>query len=87
MPFTEDVWDWWKTEIQKLFPEGGTALGTAEGWWHGHTEANKWVIMILNSEDKIEQVRSFLKKARAREKFNQEKMYFDYHLTHYEEVS
>lgn len=83
-PFTEDDWNWWNREMSRLF-SGFTQLGIVDGWWKGHSDQNRWVVIILDSKRGLDRVRTFLRQACAR--FRQKKMYLDYHSVHYEEVS
>jgi hypothetical protein len=82
--FQKEVWDWWFGEITRTFA-GFTDLGTVNGWWLGHSDQNRWIVMVLKNEEEVGQIRDFLRT--AKEKFRQKKMYLEYHRTYYEEVS
>ena len=81
--FEMEIWRWWRREITTML-KGFTDLGVVDGWWLGHSDQNYWIVAIVKTEQEVNQIRDFLR--RAREKFKQEKMYLDYHPTHYEEV-
>lgn len=82
-PLEREIWKWWKDEINKVLFEGTTEVGPATGLWRGKEDLSRWVWAIVD-EDKLSEIRAFLETARG--KFRQEKMYFDYHPTTYEEV-
>lgn len=82
--FEKEVWDWWTDEITRILT-GFTDLGTVTGWWLGHSDQNRWIVVVLKSEEEVGQIRDFLRTARV--KFRQKKMYLEYHPTYYEEVS
>lgn len=81
--FEREVWDWWLSEITRLIG-AFTDLGVVNGWWFGHSDQNRWIIVIVRSEQEVGQMRNFLRT--AREKFRQQAMYLEYHPTYFEEV-
>lgn len=85
-PFSADIWNWWFLEMARLF-KGFTDMGIVKGWWQGYSDVNRWVVIILESEEGLDEVRRFLIEACGKGKFDQKKMYLDYHAIHYEEVS
>ena len=82
-PFAEAIWRWWRIEITRL-ARGFTDTGVVTGWWQGMSDQNRSVVIIVKTEREIDALRRFL--VRARKKFRQRAMYFDYHPTHFEEV-
>jgi hypothetical protein len=84
-PFSESVWDWWRTEFTKL-TTGFTELGQVVGWWQGQTDRNRLVFVIISSgaENRLDAVRRFLADARVR--FRQAAMYFELHPVQHEEI-
>ena len=82
-PFEKEVWDWWLTGITKLV-SGFTELGLVTGWWFGHSDRSRWIIIILKSEAEVDKIKNFLRLARGI--FRQKKMYLDYHPVYFEEV-
>ncbi len=83
VPIEREIWRWWVREIRRIFSEGGTDFGLVTGWWHGQSDLNRFVWAIAD-EDNLSDIRPFLE--RAKDKFRQGKMYFEYHPTTYEEV-
>lgn len=82
--FEREVWGWWLDKINTTFPEGTTELGSpVTGSWRGTNDLNRCLWAIVD-EDKLSEIRVFLETAKG--KFGQEKMYFEYHRTTYEEV-
>lgn len=82
-PFSADIWDWWKQELSKLV-SGFTDLGVVNGWWLGHSDQNRWIVIVVKTERDVERIKSFLRAART--KFKQEAMYFESHPVYFEEV-
>jgi hypothetical protein len=82
-PFDQEVWRWWWDQITRLFA-GFTDLGVVEGWWHGHSDLNRWIVVVVRTEREINQIREFLRLACKR--FRQEAMYLEYHPVRFEEV-
>jgi hypothetical protein len=82
-PFEEEVWDWWLDEMTNLF-RGFTDLGVVSGWWLGHSDRNRWIVVIVKTEKEVGRTRNLLQM--ARERFKQQAMYLDYHPVRFEEV-
>ena len=83
-PFEREIYEWFADEVKTIFPEGATEYGGhATGWWHGKIDLSRCIWAILE-EDELNVIREFLRE--AKEKFRQEKMYFEYHPTTYEEI-
>jgi hypothetical protein len=82
-PFPEDVWDWWRNGMTALV-RGFTDLGVVEGWFKGQSDRNRWIVVIVKTENEVDTIRKFLQSARL--KFRQDAMYLEYHLVRYEEV-
>ncbi len=57
-----------------------TEFGPVTGWWHGQKDLNRCVWAIVD-EEKLSEIREFLQRAKAEEKFNQEKMYLESRLS------
>lgn len=81
--FDPRTWTWWSDELASVV-EGFTDMGIVTGWWHGHTDRNRAYVIVVQSLDKVDSIRSLL--ARARWRFRQEAMYFEYHTVVFEEV-
>jgi hypothetical protein len=82
-PFDEIVWDWWRSELTRIV-SGFTDMGFVTGWWQGHTDVNRWIVIVLDRGAPLDPIREFLQEARGR--FRQKKMYLDYHPVFFEEV-
>jgi hypothetical protein len=82
-PFPEDVWDWWRNGMTALV-RGFTDLGVVEGWFKGQSDRNRWIVVIVKTENEVDTIRKFVQSARL--KFRQDAMYLEYHLVRYEEV-
>ncbi|MBI1939912.1 MAG: hypothetical protein HYS33_00230 [Acidobacteria bacterium] len=82
-PFDESVWDWWLSELTRIVA-GFTDMGVVSGWWHGHSDLNRWIVIVASKDAPLDQIRRFLHEARSQ--FRQEKMYLDYHPVFFEEV-
>jgi hypothetical protein len=54
------------------------------GWWHGHSDQNRWILAVVGSEEEVGQLRNFVK--RAKKWFRQNAMYFEWHTVHFELV-
>lgn len=84
-PFEVEVWSWWRDRITILvFDYGHTDLGMVTGWWQGMSDQNRWIMLVVPSVQKVDEVRDFLRQARLR--FRQKAMYFDCHGVYFEEV-
>jgi hypothetical protein len=84
MPFEAETYNWFADQIQGIFPEGVTEYGgLASGWWHGKQDLSRCIWAIVG-ESELNGIKEFLREAKG--KFAQEKMYFEYHSTTYEEV-
>ncbi len=81
--FDEDTWKWWRDGITKLL-SGFTDLGVVDGWWHGQSDQNRWIVAVVESEGQVDQLRRFLQL--AREQFRQDTMYFEWHPVRFELV-
>lgn len=84
--FPVEVWEWWQNEMHQML-KGFTDRGVVHGWWLEHSDENRWISVIVKSQEEVDQIREFLKKAKAEDKFNQDAMYLEYHPTRFEEVS
>ena len=82
-PFDQEIWGWWWDQITRLFT-GFTDLGVVKGWWQGHSDLNRWIVVVVRTEREINQIREFLRSACKR--FRQEAMYLEYHPVRFEEV-
>jgi hypothetical protein len=82
-PFDESVWGWWRIELTKIV-RGFTEVGVVTGWWEGHSDVSRWIVIVLRKDTRLDPIRRFLQEARLR--FRQKKMYLDYHPVFYEEV-
>lgn len=83
-PFKDEVMSWFLEEINRIFVDGITALlSPVTGRWHETNDLNRCIWAIVDG-DKLREILEFLKT--AKERFRQEKMYYEYHLTNYEEV-
>ncbi len=82
-PFPEEVWRWWSDEMTKLVG-AFTDRGVVRGWWGKRSELNREVFMVVKTQREVDALRAFLR--RARQKFKQDVMYFEYHPVHFEEV-
>lgn len=78
-PFPAEVWSWWADELAELV-KGFTDRGV----WHGQAELNREIFMVVKTKREVDAIRDFLR--RARRKFRQKVMYFDYHHVRFEEV-
>ena len=82
-PFPLQTWTWWNYELGSLV-KGFTEMGTATGRWNGYTDQNRVVVIIVASLGEVSAIRALI--SRARERFQQEAMYLDYHSVFFEEV-
>lgn len=82
-PFDLRTWRWWSDELISVV-EGFTDMGVVTGWWHGYTDRNRLVVIVVGSLDEVGSIRNLL--VRARTRFRQEAMYFEYHTVTFEEV-
>jgi hypothetical protein len=82
-PFPTSVWRWWRVEMTRLL-SGFTDAGEVEGYWQRQTEQNKMLLIVLKSENKLNEIRSFLQQARIR--FRQKAMYFEFHPVFQEDI-
>jgi hypothetical protein len=81
--FDEDTWEWWIGEITRIV-SGFTDLGVVAGWWHGHSDQNRWIMAVVRSEEEVNELRDFVQVAGKR--FRQDTMYFEWHTVHFELV-
>jgi len=81
--FDEDVWKWQRDEITRIV-SGFTELGVVVGWWEGQFDQNKWIVAVVENMEIVDQLRIFLQKARHR--FRQDAMYFEWHPVRFELV-
>jgi hypothetical protein len=59
-----EVWSWWRDRISILvFDSCHTDLGIVTGWWQGMSGRNRWIMLVVRSEEKVNEVRDFLKSA------------------------
>ena len=93
-PFSEEIWSWWRDELTRLifgFTQMGVVRawwegrGLAQGWWRGQSDQSRWLVIVVKTETEVNKIREFLRVARVR--FSQDKMYFECHPVHFEEVS
>lgn len=82
-PFDLSTWSWWSDELADLV-DGFTDMGVVTGWWHGYTDQNRAIIVIVRLMEEVLAIRSLL--VRACKRFRQEAMYFEYHSVQFEEV-
>jgi len=82
-PFTAEIWSWWEDELAKLVT-GFTDLGVVMGWWLGHSDQNRWIVIVVKTERQVERIKNFVRAARV--KFRQDTMYFESHPVYFEEV-
>ena len=71
-PFPAEVWDWWLVNIVAI---GAYHEFFTRGAWEGQFDYHRCVTMILETDDQLRRVRSFLEDARV--KFEQQRMYFE----------
>jgi hypothetical protein len=78
IPFSPETWDWWLDNILSIgyFHESMT-----RGRWKDQSEDHRCVVMIV-SEEELPNLEAFLRE--ARERFEQECMYFEAHPVHFE---
>ncbi|HEV7242209.1 MAG TPA: hypothetical protein VGQ36_23465 [Thermoanaerobaculia bacterium] len=81
--FDSRTWLWWHHELSSLV-SGFTDIGIVTGWWRGYSDRNRGTVIIVRSMDEVSAIRSLL--VRARNRFRQEAMYFEYHAVTFEEV-
>lgn len=77
------TWSWWNDELTSLV-SGFTDVGVATGWWRGYSDQNRVIVIIVRSMSEVNAIRDLL--VRARDRFRQEAMYFEYHRVVFEEV-
>jgi hypothetical protein len=82
-PFEQEVWDWWRVNLT-LAITGFTETGEVKGWWQGQSDFNRSLYAIITDPERLTGIRSFLQA--AGKKMGQEKMYFEYHDTYYDEI-
>jgi len=82
-PFDDDTWGWWREEITRCL-SAFTDLGVVAGWWEGHSDQNRWILAAVGTEKEVDGLRGFLRIARQR--FRQERMYFEWHKVWFELV-
>lgn len=82
-PFDLATWSWWLDELTSLV-SGFTDFGVVTGWWHGYSDHNRVIVIVVRSTAQVEEIRQLLR--RAREKFRQEAMYLEYLKVFFEEV-
>lgn len=83
LPFDQRIWRWWHHELSSLV-SGFTDIGIVTGWWRGYSDQNRGTVIVVRSMEEVSAIRSLL--VRARERFRQEAMYFEYHTVTFEEV-
>jgi hypothetical protein len=81
--FDQDTWGWWRDEITNVIA-AFTDLGVVTGWWHGHSDRNRWILAVVRGEVEIAKLRNFLRRARLW--FRQDAMYFEWHPVNFELV-
>lgn len=81
--FDEHTWGVWLDEITTLVA-AFTDLGVVAGWWHGHSDQNRWILAVVGSQEEVGQLRHFVR--RAKEWFRQNAMYFEWHTVRFELV-
>lgn len=72
VPFPVEVWDWW---LDSIVAVGAYHEFFTRGAWEGQTEYHRCVTMVLETDEQLRQVESFLREARVR--FQQQVMYFE----------
>ena len=77
-PFSADVWDWWLDSIVAI---GAYHEFFTRGAWEGQLEYHRCVTMILETDEQLQHVEAFLQE--ARERFEQEVMYFEATQVHF----
>jgi hypothetical protein len=81
--FDLPTWTWWSEELVSIV-EGFTDMGIVTGWWHGQTDRNRAYVIVVGSMNQVRSIRDLL--VRARSRFRQDAMYFEYHPVTFEEV-
>jgi len=81
--FADDTWGWWREEITRCL-SAFSDLGVVAGWWEGYSDQNRWIVAIVGTEEKVDELRRFLRV--ARQWFRQERMYFEWHKVGFELV-
>jgi len=81
--FDQDTWGWWRDEITKVIA-AFTDLGVVAGWWHGHSDRNRWILAVVADRAELAKLRDFVRS--ARQWFRQEAMYFEWHRVNLELV-
>jgi hypothetical protein len=82
--FEEEIWGWWRDELTNIL-SGFTDLGVVNGWWQGQSDQNKCIVAVVESAEKVDDLRRFLQS--ARKSFRQDAMYFEWHPVHFELVT
>ncbi len=82
-PFDLKTWSWWNDELTDLV-SGFTDLGVVTGWWRGFSDQNRIIVVIVMTMREVDALRELVR--RARERFRQEAMYFEYHEVVFEEI-
>jgi hypothetical protein len=81
--FDSRTWLWWHHQLSSLV-RGYTDIGIVTGWWRGYSDQNRGTVIIVRTKDEVDAIRNLL--VRARKRFRQEAMYFEYHSVLFEEV-
>ena len=81
--FDDDTWGWWRDELTRCHT-AFTDLGVVAGWWEGHSDQNRWIVAVVETEEEVDELRRFVQGARQR--FRQECMYFEWHEVWFELV-
>ena len=84
---SEETLEWAQNELTRL-RQGWTRLGKVKGYWHGDTDENIMVFVILTnpSDDDISALKSFLRECRQKNRFDQQAMYWEMVPVYYEEI-
>lgn len=82
-PILASVWNAMTTELRELESDF-TEIAVKGEWRHESDEESSMYFISVSTLERVEQLRKFV--ARSRTAFGQEKMYFDYHPVHFEEV-
>ena len=77
-PFAVETWDWW---LESILAIGAYHEFFTRGAWEGQLEYHRCVTMILETDEQLQRVEAFLHQ--ARERFEQEVMYFEATQVHF----
>lgn len=82
-PFPPSVWQWWNGAILSVLP-GFTEVGRVKGLWQTQVDQNIMLFSVIERNEGIEGIRSFLREARVQ--FDQDAMYLEFHPVFKEDV-